>query len=286
MKQGLFTITENYSLTPTTWLMRLKGDVTGITAPGQFINIRLEGHFLRRPISVSDADSKDGTVTIIYKVLGRGTEEMTHFMPGKTLDVLTGLGNGYDLGSAGSMPLLIGGGVGIPPLYLAAKKLLELSTGESSADVQSQQGPERVTVILGFNSADEMYYVDEFKALGCDVYTATADGSAGIKGFVTDAFREIASLCNSSCLSEAGLEEETDTEYSKFSHFYTCGPEPMLRAVYDEIFKGAGISGQMSFEERMGCGFGACMGCSIRTADGYKRICKDGPVLRTEEILW
>ena len=288
MKQGSFTITENYSLTPTTWLMRLKVHVAEITAPGQFINIRLDGHFLRRPISVNDVSMQDGTVTIIYKVLGRGTEEMTHFMPGRTLDVLTGLGNGYDLSTAGNMPLLIGGGVGIPPLYLAAKKLMETSEDRigGEREAQQQSSPQKETVILGFNSEDEMYYVDEFEALGCDVYTATADGSAGIRGFVTAAFREIVCICSSSCLSEAGLEEETDTEYSKFSHFYTCGPEPMLRAVYDEVFKGAGISGQMSFEERMGCGFGACMGCSIRTTDGYKRICKDGPVLKTEEILW
>ena len=240
MKQGIFTIKDNKSLTPTTYLMKLEGDTSAVTAPGQFINIRLDGHFLRRPISVNDAD--DSTITIIYKVLGHGTEEMTHFAPGKELDVLTGLGNGYDLSTSGDRPLLIGGGVGIPPLYLAAKKLI---------------------------------------AAGRD-----ADGSAGVRGFVTDAFRELTSMCGSPCLEEAGLEPDADAEFIRFSHFYTCGPEPMLRAVYDEVYTGAGISGQMSFEERMGCGFGACMGCSIRTAGGYKRICKDGPVLRTEEILW
>ena len=270
MKQGIFTIKDNKSLTPTTYLMKLEGDTSAVTAPGQFINIRLDGHFLRRPISVNDAD--DSTITIIYKVLGHGTEEMTHFAPGKELDVLTGLGNGYDLSTSGDRPLLIGGGVGIPPLYLAAKKLI--AAGRD------------VSVILGFNSSDEMYYVDEFEKLGCGVFVATADGSAGVRGFVTDAFRELTSMCGSPCLEEAGLEPDADAEFIRFSHFYTCGPEPMLRAVYDEVYTGAGISGQMSFEERMGCGFGACMGCSIRTRDGYKRICKDGPVLRTEEILW
>ncbi|MBQ3291625.1 MAG: dihydroorotate dehydrogenase electron transfer subunit [Mogibacterium sp.] len=249
MKQGHFTIKENTRLTPTTWRMTLEGDTSAITAAGQFINIRLDGHFLRRPISVNDVE--DGIVTIIYKVLGHGTEEMTSFAPGKTLDILTGLGNGYDLDKAGDRPLLIGGGVGIPPLYLAAKWLRE-------------KGCE-VTVILGFNTSEEIYYVDEFSSLGCEVLVATADGSTGIRGFVTDAF---------------------DAAGGDFTHFYTCGPGPMLRAVYDKVFKTAGIAGQMSFEERMGCGFGACMGCSCKTITGYKRICKDGPVLRTEEILW
>ena len=278
------TIKENIALTPTTYRMKLVGDVSAVTAPGQFINIRLEGHFLRRPISVNDVEydqlsndagseqGRDGTITIIYKVLGHGTEEMTHFAPGKELDVLTGLGNGYDLGDAGEHPLLIGGGVGIPPLYLAAKKL--------KADGRD------VTVILGFNSSDEMYYTDEFEKLGCSVAVSTADGSCGVRGFVTDAFRELAARCDSPCLEEAGLIEESDPEFTRFTHFYTCGPEPMLKAVYNEVFREAGISGQMSFEERMGCGFGACMGCSCRTVTGYKRICKDGPVLRTEEILW
>lgn len=250
--------------------MKLAGDCGAITAPGQFINIKLDGHFLRRPISVNDV--REGEVTIIYKVLGHGTEEMTHFLPGRELDVLTGLGNGYDLSDAGDRPLLIGGGVGIPPLYLAAKKLIE-------------QGCD-VSVILGFNTEEEMYYVSEFEDLGCNVITATADGSAGVRGFVTDAFRKLVSGCGSPCPEDAGLQPESDSEITGFTHFYTCGPEPMLRAVYQEVFREAGISGQMSFEERMGCGFGACMGCSIRVRDGYKRICKDGPVLRTEELLW
>ena len=269
MKQGLFTIRENNQLTPTTWRMKLAGDVSAVTAPGQFINIRLDGHFLRRPISVNDVDMPEvytgeglstsddgsGTVTIIYKVLGHGTEEMTGYAPGKVLDVLTGLGNGYDLSKAGSHPLLIGGGVGIPPLYLAARRLRE-------------KGCE-VSVILGFNSAEEIYSAEEFEALGCSVVIATADGSKGVKGFVTDAFRAISSG-----------QDRT------FTHFYTCGPEPMLRAVHETVYRSAGISGQMSFEERMGCGFGACMGCSCRTVTGYKRICKDGPVLSSEEVLW
>ena len=273
MKQGIFKIKENTQLTPTTWRMRLAGDTSAVTAPGQFINIKLDGHFLRRPVSVNDVKqpapytgeglstaSAEGEVTIIYKVLGHGTEEMTAMAQGAELDILTGLGNGYDLGDSGSRPLLIGGGVGIPPLYLAAKELIRQAKAS---------GEEReVTVILGFNNSEEMYYVGEFEELGCRVVVATADGSKGIRGFVTDAFRQLAS------------------ESPAYTHFYTCGPEPMLKAVYEEVYKKAGISGQMSFEERMGCGFGACMGCSCRTVTGYKRICKDGPVLRTEEILW
>ena len=258
MKQSVLTVKENRALTPTTYRMCLEGDISGVRAPGQFINIKLDGHYLRRPISICDAhlESADaaaalGTITIIYKVLGHGTEEMSMMVPGEKMDVLVGLGNGYDLSDAGNAPLLIGGGVGIPPLYLTAKALLKAGI--------------RPTVILGFNSADEIYYVDEFEDLGCEVIVSTADGSAGITGFVTDAFR--AAGCG-------------------FTHFYTCGPLPMLKAVYEEVYEKTGIAGQMSFEERMGCGFGACMGCSIKVKGGNKRVCKDGPVLRTEEILW
>ena len=244
--------------------MVLGGDVTAVDAPGQFINIRLAGHFLRRPVSVNDISSE--TVTIIYKVLGHGTEEMTHLVPGDQLDVLTGLGNGYDLACCGSHPLLIGGGVGIPPLYLAARLMLA--------------GGSDVTAILGYNSTEEIYYAEEFEKLGCRVIVATADGSTGIRGLVTDAFAELTSVRPSSDSNDG----QGGTGH--FTYFYSCGPQPMLRAVYEDVYKTAGIPGQMSFEERMGCGFGACMGCSCRTVTGYKRICKDGPVLRTEEILW
>ena len=279
MKQGTFCIIENRQLTPTTWLMKLGGDVSAVTAPGQFINIKLEGHFLRRPISVCDLEG--GAVTIIYKVLGHGTGEMTRLLEGAKLDVLTGLGNGYDLSSAGDRPLLIGGGVGIPPLYLAAKRLMAMQTEiQTRGSVPEYCDGRSVTVILGFNSADEIYYADEFEKLGCRVILATADGSAGSKGFVTDAFSDLHEENSLACMIDG------NAEYAPFTHFYTCGPEPMLRAVYKTVYEEAGVSGQMSFEERMGCGFGACMGCSIRTKDGYKRICKDGPVLRTEEIAW
>lgn len=225
--------------------MVLAGDTSAITAAGQFINIKLEGHFLRRPISVNDVNDEE--VTIIYKVLGHGTEEMTQLPAGTELDILTGLGNGYSLAEAGDRPLLIGGGVGIPPMYNLAKRLL------------AEDPARKVQVVLGFNTENEMFCVDEFRALGCDVIIATADGSHGIKGFVTDAIADL-----------------------DYSYFYTCGPEPMLRALH----RATKTDGQMSFEERMGCGFGACMGCSCKTITGYKRICKDGPVLRKEEVLW
>ncbi len=242
MKQGVFEIAENIPLTSNVYRMRLIGDVSDITACGQFINIQLDGFYLRRPISVCDVD--DNSVTIIYKVVGHGTENMSRMSVGEKLDVLTGLGNGYDTSLSGDKPLLLGGGVGVPPLYMLAKKLV--SEGKT------------VSVVLGFNTKDEIFYEDEFRAIGCDVTVATADGSYGVCGFVTDAF---------------------PTEYT---YFYTCGPVPMLKAIY----KKAVTSGQMSFEERMGCGFGACMGCSCKTITGYKRICKDGPVMKKEEILW
>lgn len=242
MKQGFFEIAENTPLTSSVYRMRLTGDVSEITQPGQFINIKLDGKYLRRPISVCDVD--ETSVTVLYKVVGAGTEQLSQMQRG-TLDVLTGLGNGYDMSAAGQTPLLIGGGVGVPPMYLLARKLIE-------------QG-KKVSVILGFNTADEIFYEKEFLALGADVTVTTVDGSYGVEGFVTDAMANIA-----------------------YSYFYTCGPEPMLKAIY----KAAKTSGQFSFEERMGCGFGACMGCSCKTVTGYKRICKDGPVLTKEEILW
>ena len=242
MKQEILTIRENVPVTGCVYRMRLEGTELEAQKPGGFVNIRLEGLFLRRPISVYD--SEPGSLTILYKVVGKGTEQMAGMKPGETLDVLTGLGNGYDLTKAGETPLLLGGGVGVPPLYLLAKKLI--------AEGKKPQA------VLGFNTAGEVFGEEEFRALGCDVTVTTADGSYGVKGFVTDALPE------------------------EYSYFYTCGPEPMLRAVY----RAAKTSGQFSFEERMGCGFGACMGCSCKTITGYKRICREGPVLEKEEILW
>lgn len=242
MKQTLLTIEENTPLTASVCRMRLSGGEPEEQRPGQFIDILLPGRFLRRPISVFDWEP--GHVTVIYKIVGHGTEQLSAMRPGETLDVLTGLGNGYDLTKAGEAPLLLGGGVGVPPLYLLAKRLTE-------------QG-KRVTAVLGFNTKDEVFGEEAFRALGCRLTVATADGSCGTKGFVTDAMPD------------------------GYSYFYACGPEPMLRAVY----RAAKTSGQFSLEERMGCGFGACMGCSIRTASGPKRVCREGPVFEKEEILW
>ena len=242
MKHSIFKIVSNTPLTDNVCQMVLAGDTSAITAPGQFVNIRLDGLFLRRPISVCDWDTD--ALTIVYKVVGKGTAQMKAMREG-SLDLLTGLGNGYDLSLCGDAPLLIGGGVGVPPMYGLAKKL--------------QGQGKHVSVILGFNTKSEVFYEDEFKRLGCDVTVTTVDGSYGVKGFVT-----------------------TPMETMNYSHFCACGPEPMLKAVY----KASRTSGQMSFEERMGCGFGACMGCSCKTLTGYKRICKDGPVMRKEEILW
>ena len=242
MKQSLFTIIENIPLTKNVYQMRLAGDTSEITSSGQFVNVLLDGLFLRRPISV--CDRSEGELTLVYKVVGKGTEKMSQMTAG-TLDILTGLGNGYDLSLAGNKPLLLGGGVGVPPMYLLAKELI----------AEGKQ----VSVILGFNTKDEVFYENEFRALGADVTVATADGTYGVKGFVTDAMKDM-----------------------DYTYFYTCGPEPMLKAVWNA----STTSGQMSFEERMGCGFGACMGCSCKTLTGNKRICKEGPVMKKEEILW
>ena len=244
MKQVIFKIKENKKIAKNTYKMVLFGDTSGIGNCGQFVNIALEGLYLRRPISVCDYE--EGVLTLIYKAVGEGTELMATLGEGTELDILVGLGNGYDTARSGDAPLLIGGGVGVPPLYALCKKLI----GEGK----------KPTVILGFNTAEEVFCKEDFEALGATVLVATADGSIGTKGFVTDAMKSI------------------DT----YTYFYTCGPMPMLKAVF-----GATVtSGQFSFEERMGCGFGACMGCSCKTNFGNKRVCKDGPVFEKEEILW
>ena len=243
MKQGIYTVTENTNIAPNVFRMTLKGDTAAISASGQFINIKLDGLFLRRPISVYDYTQE--SITIIYKVVGEGTEAMSKLACGASLDVLVGLGNGYDTSKSGHRPLLIGGGVGIPPLYNLCKKLI--AEGK------------KPSVILGFNTKNEIFALDEFTSLGADVFVTTADGSFGIKGFVTSAMPDI-----------------------EYTYFFTCGPIPMLKAVYNA----SKTSGQFSFEERMGCGFGACMGCSCKTKYGNKRICRDGPVLVKEEIIW
>lgn len=242
MKQTVFEIEKNEALTEAVYRMDLRGDTGAITAPGQFVNVALEEKYLRRPLSVCDAEGD--RLTLVYKVVGQGTRQMAGMKAGERLDLLTGLGNGYDLAKSGERPLLLGGGVGVPPLYLLARRLIG-------------QG-KRVAVVLGFNTKNEVFFEREFRELGANVTVATADGSYGTKGFVTDAMPE------------------------NYTYFYTCGPEPMLKAVY----KAAGTDGQFSFEERMGCGFGACMGCSCKTVTGYKRICRDGPVLEKGEILW
>lgn len=242
MKDCTFTVLDNTELAQNTYRMRLLGDTSEIRTPGQFVNLKIDGLYLRRPISVCDCRKDE--LTLIYKVVGKGTEAMREMEPGTELDILTGLGNGFDVTASGDFPLLIGGGVGVPPLYWLAKELLK--EGKT------------VSVILGFNKEDEIFGVKEFEALGCSVTVATADGSSGIKGFVTDALPE------------------------SYSTFFCCGPEPMLKAVY----KATKTTGQLSFAERMGCGFGACMGCTCETLAGPKRICKDGPVMRKEEIKW
>ena len=243
MKDTYFTLVKTGKIAKNTYEWVLEGDTSDITAPGQFVNIKLDGFYLRRPISVADVEGDK--LTIIYKVVGDGTEVMSKMECGTKLLVLTGLGNGYDLAPSGDRPLLVGGGAGVPPMYLLARKLA--AQGKS------------ISVILGFGSSDEVFYKERFEALGARVFVTTVDGTEGIKGFVTDAFSEV-----------------------DYTYFYTCGPEPMLKAVYDK----STTSGQFSFEERMGCGFGACMGCTCATKYGNKRICRDGPVLVKEEIIW
>ena len=245
MQRVILTVTKNEALTPLIYKMQLAGDVSGVTRAGQFVEIALDGLYLRRPISVCNYD--EGLLTIIYKVVGKGTDLMSQMAEGTQLDVLTGLGNGFDTEHECKKPLLVGGGVGVPPLYRLTRDLI--ARGKD------------VTVVLGFNTESEIFYAEEFEALGAKVILATADGSVGVKGFVTDAIRE------------SGVEAD---------YFYSCGPLPMLKALCNSLE----ISGEVSLEERMGCGFGICMGCSIQTTKGAKRVCKDGPVFRKEEVIW
>ena len=247
MKQLTFEIQSNEQIAKNVYRMQLGGDTTGIL-PGQFVNIRVAGQFLRRPISVCNVEqplnNATQLLTIIYKVVGVGTEAMSHLPIGTQLDVLTVLGNGYDLTKAGDAPLLVGGGVGVPPMYMLARQLREAG--------------KKVRVILGFNTKDEVFYEEEFRALGCDVTVTTVDGSHGVKGFVTNALD------------------------GQQSYYYTCGPLPMIKA----LLQAAGTKGEVSMEERMGCGFGACMGCTIQTTQGPKRVCKEGPVFPAEELIF
>ncbi|MBQ7174587.1 MAG: dihydroorotate dehydrogenase electron transfer subunit [Lachnospiraceae bacterium] len=293
MKQVQLRIRSNAEIADNVFRMEMEGDVSAITTPGQFINIRVEGGFLRRPISVCDVDTVvtgtkriekeaaeafgtslyntpqmwdsvvkekagtcqenvvEGTVTILYKTVGAGTKALAGRGQGEVLDVLTGLGNGFDIRKAGDAPLLVGGGIGSAPMLMLAKQLINDGV--------------RPTVVLGFRSVSDMILQGDLYEIGCDVYVATEDGSSGMKGFVTDQIR---------ALREQGME---------FSQFFACGPSPMLKAVYRDT---QGLEGQLSFEERMGCGFGACMGCSMETKNGPKRVCKDGPVFMKSELLW
>lgn len=243
-KNDVYEILKNEMLTKDVYKMILKGETKYIKAPGQFINIKIDGCYLRRPISVSDWD--ENTITIIYKIFGKGTEIMSKMNAGEKLDILTGLGNGFNSNLSGQRPLLIAGGVGVPPMYRLCKELI-------------QEGKSPI-VVLGFNTKEEIFYENEFKDLGVNVYVSTVDGSFGIKGFVTDALKDL----------------------KDYTYYYACGPMPMLKAVYENL----AVNGQLSFEERMGCGFGACMGCSIQTKEGTKRVCKEGPVFRKEELIW
>ncbi|MFR9620815.1 MAG: dihydroorotate dehydrogenase electron transfer subunit [Rikenellaceae bacterium] len=243
-KRGVYKVVGNRQLTDSIYDMRLSGDTQYITASGQFVNIELAGHYLRRPISV--CDYSDGEIRIIYKVVGAGTRDMSELQEGAQLDLLTGLGNGFSVLPRVHRPLLVGGGVGIPPLYNLCKRLLAAG--------------KRPSVVLGFNRADEIFMREDFEALGVEVVVTTVDGSVGTKGFVTAAFGSL-----------------------EFDFIYTCGPQPMLKAIYDAT---PSVGGEYSFEERMGCGFGACVGCTCKTKYGNKRICKDGPVLDREEIIW
>ena len=237
-----YQIIENARIAPNVYLLDLAGDTSMVKRPGQFCQVQIPGFYLRRPISICDWD--ENGMTLIYKAVGEGTEALSKMETGAVLDALNGLGNGYDVNACGNAPLVIGGGVGVPPLYGLTKALL-----------RAGKAPK---VVLGFNTFEEVFLLDEFEDLEVPVTVATADGSFGVKGFVTDALPQ------------------------NYDSFFACGPEPMLKAVYQKC----NAPGQLSLEQRMACGFGACMGCTIQTNHGPRRVCKDGPVFRKEELPW
>jgi 2-polyprenylphenol hydroxylase and related flavodoxin oxidoreductases len=240
VEEQIFEIASNVSVARDVFRMELSGDTRSISASGQFVNVELTGRFLRRPFSICDWDN--GKVKLLYKIVGEGTEQLSHMTAGARLNLLIGLGNGFDASQGGDTPTLVGGGLGAVPLPALAKALLRRGA--------------QPRAYLGFASAEDVVLMHELQTLGVETHVATVDGSAGHRGFITDLLPEGA-------------------------YVFACGPEPMLRAVYQKA-----ASGQFSFESRMGCGFGACMGCTCETNFGNKRICKDGPVLWKEEILW
>lgn len=243
MKQGIFEVVSNETLLPVLHRLRLRGDCSAVQRPGQFVDVQLEGLFLRRPFSVCDAEGD--TLTVVVKRVGRGTERICAMQPGDTLELLTGLGNGFDLACAGDRPLLLGGGSGVPALYWSCKRLLAAGR--------------RPIAALGFNTARESFYLDEFETLGAQLLVLTADGTLGARGLVPDAL---------------GMVD--------YTYLYACGPLPMLA----EIDRRAKTDAQLSLEARMGCGFGACMGCTLETVHGPKRVCRDGPVFHRGEVVW
>jgi len=245
MKQVVFLIQSNIQIACQTWQMRLEGDSSALVSPGQFVDVAVEGFFLRRPFAARDWDAEG--FDFIYKTVGEGTEAMSRMKPGQAIDVLTGLGNGFDSDSCKGKALLISGGLGASPLFPLAKRLI--AEGKT------------VTAILGFNTAAEAILQSEYEALGAKVHMVTMDGSLGIKGLVTDAVKEVD---------------------PSFDFFYTCGPKVMMKAVCETLDG----PGQASLEERMGCGCGICYGCTCHTDKGPKRICADGPVFNREDIIW
>lgn len=241
----LFTIKENRRIASDTYRMELSCGFMPETRAGQFVDIALDGFYLRRPIAVCDL-SDDG-MTICYKAVGKGTEYMSTLRPGMTLDLLTGLGNGFNVAACRDAALLIGGGLGAAPLHLLCREL--------------KAAGKKVSVVLGFNKAEEIILIEEYRKMGVEPGIATLDGSAGTKGFVGDVIARMS---------------------PEYDRFYCCGPLPMMKAVCESLPTG----GEASLEERMGCGAGFCYGCTRMTRGGAKRICKDGPVFDKEEIIW
>ncbi|MBD5355694.1 MAG: dihydroorotate dehydrogenase electron transfer subunit [Bacteroides sp.] len=248
MTRNEYRIISNRKLSHKTWVMTLSGETGCIEGPGQFVNVAIPGKYLRRPISICDYNHERGEVVLLYDVVGEGTDIMSKMCHGDKVDMLNGLGRGFSTDIECRRPLLLGGGIGCAPLMNLARCLI-------------RQGKSPVA-ILGYNTAADGFGMEKwFEEIGMEAYIATVDGSAGTKGFVTDVIRE----------------KNIDGDY-----FYGCGPLPMLRA----LCLGLEIPGEVSMEARMGCGFGACMCCSLETTVGSKRICKEGPVFRKEELIW
>lgn len=252
--QGTYVITEKQAIARETYSFTIScPEVAAAAQPGQFVHIRVKGFTLRRPISICGIDKEAGTLRIVFEIRGEGTSAIAGLNKGDLIDMLAPLGHGFTVSDSFKRVILIGGGIGTPPMLPLAKHY-----------------GDKATAISGFRSASAVILQEDFRRTGAQTILCTDDGTLGIHGFVTQPFSE---------LVKSGTIDAV----------YACGPMPMLKGIA-EICKENGIFCEISLEERMACGIGACLGCACRTVrndeEYFAHVCKDGPVFNAEEVLW